>query len=247
MGKIVSRINSPFMKNETHDQFNEDLKVVLVEYNAQHAGISPLLEGLSLSLINENEALDFIAKSEVTAKITEQDHVRDKVYRGFVDSIKGAINHFEPANREAAHLILDIVNHFGNIAKKTLDDETAAINDLVRELRQPETFQAIRILGFETWLDRLYQENDLFVQLMKKRYDELSHKTTFRMREARKETDKYYHAIVNYFENQHLAGDTTIEPFVKKMNVIIDRYKRILAKEISDRKDNNNNENENNI
>jgi ABC-type transporter Mla subunit MlaD len=187
-------------------------------------------------LNNEIKALDYIGKSELTTKIVEQDRKRDDIYRGFVDSLRGAAKHFDPSYRDAANLLLNIFGHYGNIARKTLDDETAAINDLVRELEQPQLTQAIALLGMNDWLNKLVEENNAFEELMKERYSETASKTTFRMRAVRVETDKYYHAIISQIENQCLAGIEINENFIRELNAVIERFKRILAQEVGERK-----------
>jgi hypothetical protein len=236
MNETIVRINLQILKNETHAQFNVEIDSVFVKHNPQTLGIQPLHVLYRGALDNELEALDFIIKSVLTAKIVEQDHRRDSIYRGFIDSVKGATNHFEPSYREAANLVLNVFKHYGNIARKTLDDETAAINDLVRELNKPELAQAVSLIGANIWLNRLVEENSIFAGLMKERYSETAGKTSFRMKTARVETDKYYHAMVSQIENQILAGTVINESFIKEMNTVVERFKHILAQEIGERK-----------
>jgi hypothetical protein len=236
MKEIITRINLHGLKNETHVQFNEEADSVFVKHNPQTLGIYPLYVPYKAALNNEYQALDYIGKSELTKKIIEQDRKRDNIYRGFVDSLKGAAKHFDLSHRDAANLLLNIFDHYGNIARKTLDDETAAINDLARELEQPKLTQAIALLGMNAWLNKLVEENNAFEELMKERYSETASKTSFRMRAVRVETDKYYHAIISQIENQCLADIEINENFIKELNAVIERFKRILAQEIGERK-----------
>ncbi|MDR0754983.1 MAG: DUF6261 family protein, partial [Prevotellaceae bacterium] len=116
------------------------------------------------------------------------------------------------------------------------DDETAAINDLVRELNQPAAAQAITLLGLEAWTNRLVEENSLFAALMTERYVETAEQTLFRMSQARTETDRYYHAIVSQIENLCLAGSAVDETFIRELNAVVERFKNILAQEKGERK-----------
>ncbi|MDR1197930.1 MAG: DUF6261 family protein [Prevotellaceae bacterium] len=236
MKEIITRINLHSLKSETHVQFNENANSVFVKYNPQALGIKALYDLYKTAFDNEIEALDFIRKSELTAKISAQDHRRDIIYRGFADTVKGAMRHFDQEHAEAAELLYGIIRHYGNIAQKTLDDETAAINDILREFNQPAAAAAVTLLNLQAWLDRLVEENDLLAALMSERYAETAERTPFRMKPARAETDKYYHAIVNQLENQWLAGGVTGEAFIRELNAVIDRYKHILAQEKGERK-----------
>jgi hypothetical protein len=236
METIIIRFKTDYLKNETHVQFHEGINFVIVKHNPQSLGIEPWYVPYKGALNNETEALDFFRKSKLTGKIADQDHVRDGIFRGFVDSIKGERRHFDPSRREAANLLYDIFDHYGNIARKPLDDETAAINDLARELAQPDATQAITLLGLTPWLNKLVEENTKFVALMSERYDETAKKTSLRMKTTRSETDTYYQAIISQIENQHLVGVNINENFIKELNAVIERFRNILAQEIGGRK-----------
>jgi hypothetical protein len=132
---------------------------------------------------------------------------------------------------EAAQTIYNSLKSYGNISRKTLDNETAAIDDLIRELDEPALALAVVLIGLTVWRDQLEEENATFKQLMTERYDESAGRTSFRMRTTRGETDKYYHAIVNRIESDRLAGIAVDEDFLKDLNVVLERYKHILAQE----------------
>jgi hypothetical protein len=195
----------------------------------------PLYNLYKSAFNNELEALDIILKSELTPQITEQDSLRDSLYRGFSDTVKGFRNHFDEAYRTSANKLWNIFLHYGNVAQKTLDAETAAINDLIREFKQPDLAKAVEFLKLNEWLNKLDAENARFQQLMMERYAESTSKTTYRMKTARLETDKYYRAIVAHLENKVLLdvnhNNAKLKECVTELNAIIGRYKSILAQE----------------
>jgi hypothetical protein len=180
-------------------------------------------------------ALDFIRKSEYTVKIHEQDRSRDRIFRGFVEIAQAAMHHFDPVTVAAGTLLYDIFKHYGNIAKKTLDDETAAINDLLRELQHPACENALITLNATAWRGRLQRENEDFAALMTDRYVEVSGQTPYRMVTTRTDTDRYYHGIVNQLENQEMAGNHVADALIKELNAVLERFKHILAQEIGER------------
>jgi hypothetical protein len=224
------------LKNETHVQFSESANALFVKYNPQALGIAPLYALFKTAFDREIEALDFMRKSEITARIFEQDRVRDRIFRGFSDMVKGAMNHFDPACSEAAARLYSLFRHYGNIAQKTFDDETAAINDLLRELREEGFAAAVALLGLTRWQEKLREENDRFARLMMDRYRETAQKTPYRMTAARRDTDRYYHAIISQLENISLAATANISELVRELNAVTDRFKSILAQERGERK-----------
>jgi hypothetical protein len=236
MKEIITRINLNQLKNETHVQFNESIHSVLVKNDPQALGIAPLYALYKAAFDKELSALDFIRKSEFSQQIAAQDHVRDSIFRGLVDAIKSFMHHYDPSRRDAAQRLHDVFVHYGNIAQKTFDDETAAINDLNRELQTPALAAAVTLLGLAHWQNQLVAENTKFEQMMMNRYSETAEKTPYRMKTVRAEVDKYYHAIVNQLENLSLTGITAIDGCIKEMNAVIDRFRNILAQERGERK-----------
>jgi hypothetical protein len=236
MKKIIETFDLGKTRNETHTGFHEEMNHVFTKNNPDVLGYRPLYDRYQIALDHEKQSLDFIRKSSLTVKINEQDQKRDTVYRGFVNTVKGATNHYDAEHREAARILSDIFKHYGNMARKPLNDETIALNNLMDELRKPALYQALTLLGLTNWLDKLQEENDLLTALMRERYIEISQQTSYRMEETRKETDKYYHAIVNHIENLHLSEIPIDESFIKELNAVIEHFKRILAQELAERK-----------
>jgi hypothetical protein len=230
MKKIIIRINLHQLKNETHVQFNDSIDPLFVRFNPQVPSITPLYGLYRTALDHEVAALDFIRASELTEQITEKDHVRDGIYRGLHSMLKGFTRHFEQDFKEAAHRLLDIFDHYGDIAQRSLDDETAAINDLLREFEMPVAAADIQLLGLGSWVCKLKNENLEFVALMQDRYSEVAGRTPYRMITTRTATDKYYLAIVNHLEAIVLTGSDEANELITEMNVIIERYKGILAR-----------------
>ena len=232
--KIDSEIKLYNFRNETHVQFNESVDKLLMKFDYKILECYELYNLYKSALDNEIDALDFIRKSGITPKILEQDKKRDDVFRGFRTTVKGACTHFDAAHREAAEKLLDIFKHYGNIAIKTFDDETAAINDIVREFQQYPYFAAIIQLNLQPWLSALTAENQKFDQLVMERYADLAKKTANRMKTTRVETDKYFRAIVAHIENMTMVKKDfpVLVEFVKEFNEVMKHYRNIMAQEM---------------
>ena len=127
MKRPIFEINSARCKNKTHAQFLEVIRSIVQKTGAALLGIEELFILFLNALANELECLDIITKSELTAQITEQDAVRDSLFRGLWDAVKSFRNHFDAEYRVAANLLWNILLHNGNVAKLSLDEQTAAI------------------------------------------------------------------------------------------------------------------------
>ena len=237
--KIVN-ITLSRMTNEVHAQFHESVSTLIERTGPQTLKIEPFYDIYRNLLGNELEALAIITKSELTAQIAEQDRVRDSIFRGFSDTVKGIRNHFNPDYHQAANRLWNVFLHYGNIAKKTLDAQTAATNDIIRELRLPQNDEAVQLLELSAWIEKLDEENQKFQLLMMQRYNEQVAKTTHRMKTARVETDKFYRAITVHLDNRVLTGDVddSTNEFLTELNAIVRRFKNILAQQFGKRKAN---------
>ena len=237
--KSIINIRLTGLKNETHVQFHESVISLGTTLEPSNLPFEQLFVRYKQTFDHETEALLLITKSELTGTISEQDGKRDNMFRGFIDTIKGFRNHYETDKRVAANRLWNgVLSHYGNVTKKTMDAETAAIKDIIRELKRPEMVTAINKLNIQGWVTKLEQENDKFHSLMMERYCEATEKTTYRMRTTRVETDKFYRAIVASIENEVLLENVsaTLTHFITELNAIVHRYKSILAHEQGSKK-----------
>jgi len=230
----TTQINLRRMVNEVHAQFHESVKTLIEKYGPEALNILQLCLLYFQAFGNELEALLIIMKSEKTEHISEQDRVRDFIFRGFSDTVKGFRNHFDAEYREAANRLWSVFLHYGNITTKTFDAQTAATNDMLREFAKPQMQTALEKLSVKDWCEKLDEENQKFHQLMMQRYSESLEKTTYRMKTAREETDRFYRAIVAQLDNAVLTGsnDAVMNEFLTELNTVIKRFKDILAQQL---------------
>jgi hypothetical protein len=228
----IIRFRYEHLRNEAHVEFHESVDNLFVKYPPESLGLAPLYAEYKPLLGAEISSLDVMRKSEHTVDLEDQDHKRDGLYRGFDDAVKSSLNHFAPAKLEAARKVQAILDSYGNIAAKPLDQETAAIDDLLRELATPNHAALIATLGLEDWLVELKAENQLFKKLMQERYEETAQRPTIRMRPARADVDKSLRAMQNRVEALvEVNGAASYEAFIRELNAIMERYKNLLAQQ----------------
>jgi hypothetical protein len=228
--KIV-RVRYEHLRNEAHVSYHESVIALFGTYTPASLSVVPQYATYSAAYEKEVSALDIIRRSELTAEIEEQYRRRDAVYRGFADTVKGATKHFNAAKREAALKIENVIAHYGNIAAKTLDEETAAIDDLIRELIMNYESE-VTDLGINDWVTQLTAENTAFKSLVASRYSETAARPDIQMKAARKDADTAFRALLNQVDALVLVnGETNYTAFIAALNVISERYKNILAQE----------------
>ncbi|MDR0603024.1 MAG: DUF6261 family protein [Bacteroidales bacterium] len=239
MKKLFSYIVGIFrqLNNETHVLLNDEVRRAIIKYNIRSEALDRLLEKHLEVLNAEKSALDIMVASAFTKDIRDQDKIRDKILRGFLYAVRSALFHVDPIRVKWAQIINTVLRNYGNISAKSFDAETAAIDDLIRILNEGKNLDAVRGLGLEDWLKNLQIANDDFKNLMHERYDEKSHLPIIRMRQARRESDSLIHLIFSQIEILIFTqGEDNYQPFIKEINLIMDRFKAILAQQAGVRK-----------
>jgi hypothetical protein len=232
LSKIIKRFRYEHLRNETHVEFHTLFKALVARFGAEALGIERLYVVYEPLTKEEEEALDLIIKSDITAEIDRLDHERDGLYRGLDDHVKADLHHFDLEKRRSAAKIAGILDHYGNIAHKGLDDETAAIEDLHRELLKQENFVHVAALGLGDWLGQLVQTSRNLEALLLARIDEAGRRPAVRMQSARREVDEIFRKILNLLEALvHVNGEDTNKEFITDLNLLMERYKDLLAQE----------------
>jgi hypothetical protein len=229
---IIIRFRYEHLRNESHVEFHTTVNTLFGRFGPTALGIDTLYAVYAPLLTEEIQALDIIRRSELTTEIAEQDRKRDTIYRGFADNVKSQLQHYDHTKREAARKVEVILEHYGNIAAKSLDAETAAIEDLYNELLKQGNYEQVITLGLGPWMEELIQASRRLQQLMIQRYDEAALRPDVHMQRIRKEVDSSFRSILDLLEALvRVNGPDTNKAFLTELNVVMERYKDILAQE----------------
>ena len=223
------RFKNEDLRNEEWFQFNTEVKSLVEQYTPQTLEIENLFATFLSLYANADEALEIIRKSATTEQITEADAARDTVFRGFADAVKSANKHFDAVKRAAAKRLQIVFDTYGNLARKSYDEETALIYNFLQEMKGKYS-NDIATLGLNDWVVQLETDNQTFETLMKTRDNETSTKTALRMKNVRTEADRCYRDILDRLDALMLVkGLLPYEPFVRDLNVRVERYSNTVA------------------
>jgi hypothetical protein len=217
------------LRNNEHFQFHTEFRD-LVNLNTPVAlGVVTQFDGYLLVYNNESEAFEFIRKNDLSDDLVDADDLRDFTFRGLDNNVKSDCNHYNPLVRQAAARVQVVFGHFGNIVRKSYDEETVAINTLISELNS--TYAAdVTTLGISGWLTELQANNTAFDTLMKSRYSAEAVKTQRRMKQARIELDAAYRIVVSRINALIIVnGEAAYKTFVDELNQRIARFSNNVA------------------
>jgi len=229
----IETIATSMMRNDAHFQFHTEFKDLVIKFDADKLKIKSQFEGTYLPLYEQlDEIFKKIRKSALTEKIQEADALRDNMCIGINEISKTYLRHFDAEVCDAAKRVRVIVDTYGNIARKPLNEQTSAVYNLLQEL-QGKYKEDIKKIGLEEWVNQLQITNQQFDTLVKDRYDEEAAKTDAVMKAVRKELDTVYKNlcdIINVFAMIE-SDKEVLESFIKTFNIIIAKYAAIMAQQ----------------
>ena len=216
------------LRNEEHYKFNIDFSALVAESTPEALGIQTLYPAYQLALTTEISALNVVQGIAITDDLIDADAVRDTTFRGLTGTVKSALNHFDPEVRSSAERLKMLIDTYGNMTEKPLDQETASIIKLVEELEGSYAADAVK-LGVASWVTALKQQNKAFDDLKNLRYDETTAKPQLNLRQARQETDNAYRAIIKRINSLiEVNGPTAYSAFVADLNSRVGNYQNLL-------------------
>jgi hypothetical protein len=247
--KKVKRVNLQHLHNEEHFQF---ISAILTVLNGAQASIktylTPLIATLAELCDREHSALEKIRKSLLTGEIDRLDKQRDSVFHGLTLIAEGFGHSTLAAEVEASHEVLLVTDHYGNVAIKSYNEETALIRNLISDLRTRYS-TALNSLNLTRWVNELETLNTEFDNLMNTRFDESAHTLEMEnVRDIRRLVDPAYLNVVAAVETGSLLdGASDYRSLIDELNARIDYYRNTLATRRGRKpKDGNEAQNENN-
>jgi len=225
----INAINTNRLRNDAHFQFHTENKNLIEEQTPQALKIELLFEEY-VPLYNKVDiAFKKIVKSSITEQIQEADRLRDEIWKGLTDSNKTALRHFNPTVREAAKRIQIVFDTYGNIARKSLNEQTSATYNILQEL-EGKYATDVQTVGLWYWVAELKARNIAFANLVRDRVDESSLKVDTVLRKARIQLDEKYNAIVERINALVVVeGAENYEPFIRKLNINIAKYVLLIT------------------
>ena len=228
MTKLL-KLNNSKLRNEEHFQFHSEITEVVEKHDPVALDIDDEHKQHASLLPSALEALLLIRKSATTNQIIDANAKRKGVFRGMVDAVKSALNHFNEDKAAAADRVWVMVNSYGNVTAKGYIEETGAFVKFVQDATT--TYAAdFALLQLTDWVTELDARNRAFALLMNNRYTESSEKTSLRMKELRPQLDLAYRSLAERIDALVLIkGFVGYETLVHEINARIDKYNNLLA------------------
>jgi hypothetical protein len=224
------------LTNNEHYQYQAMFIRLVNEFGAEILMIEPLFEIYIKLFEQEDNTINKIYKSSLTETIRDTDRARDEVLHGMIKTVKLALKHFNDDVKSAAKRLKIVFDTYGDIAKMSLNQETAAISNILQELSGAYK-KDVETTGIKDWVSELERKNIYIDKLITERFYEDASKTTLVMKQVRAQVDDAYHEITRHIEALYVINKTEVHRnFIQKLNVITEKYNNTLAQRIGRKK-----------
>ena len=225
----IDKLNLINLRNDEHFQYNTEFRDAVIKFGAASLGIEPQFDIYLPIYEQEDLALKKIMKSAITGEMQTADQRRDQLFRGMCDANKAALNHFRTEVQQAARRIKILLDTYGNLAAKPLNEQTSGVYNLLQDLRGKYANDAAET-GLVEWMDELQAANEAFGNLAKDRYEETAMRTDLVLKDVRAQADAAYRTITERIDALVVVeGPQTYSEFIKYLNAIIAKYTATLA------------------
>jgi hypothetical protein len=188
-----------------------------------------LLAAYDEKVKQEDRIYKWIRRSEFTQKKMEVDQQRDSAYLGILGIVRTCLKHFDPAIRDNALHVYNLLENYGDLTHAGYDAETAGIDSIVVRLNSSAYLPAVRNLGLETWITELARLNDLFKTYVDDTTQEQIDKPDVNSRTARRETDEAMRKITTRVTAlADLNGTGNFGAFIEAFNVLVNHYNTLV-------------------
>ncbi|MDR2139236.1 MAG: DUF6261 family protein [Tannerella sp.] len=214
--------------NADHIEYH---KITYSECEAAGAVINApdLMASYAAKVTQEDSIYKWMRKSEYTVKKLETDHERDRIYEGICGIVRVNLRHFDPAIRDNAVHVNNLLVNYGDVPHADYDAATASIDSIITRLNSPGYLPAVQNLGLAEWVTELASVNALFKSYVDDVTQEQSEKPGITSQTARRETDGALRRITDRVTALiNLNGPALYTDFVEKFNVTVNHYNTLV-------------------
>jgi hypothetical protein len=222
--RYIKFIQFKYLRREAHYQFLELFNRLLDSCLEVKEIVFVFYVEFVALLLKEKKLVNAQKRSSYTRKIVEADHRDDYLLIGIRNILVASIHHFDSNIAEAAVSLLDRLKPFGEIIKKSYNEEAAAIRILLADF-QGEYAEKVELVGLTSWVKELEIAVTEFERLLQLRNAEKAAKPLERLREIRAEIEAVYRKMID-----RINAFSTVEEkeayieFINELNAQIDYF-----------------------
>jgi hypothetical protein len=219
----VSRYNNP-----DHLSFHEGALVICTKHQTV-IDAPPMIASYTGAVTQETTVYKWMRRSEFTKKKADTDHERDRMFWGMGGIVRVHTKDFDPAVRDAANHVHNLLENYGNVTHMGYDAETVAIDSILARLKDKDYQPAVALTGIQPWVNKLNEVNELFKTFVDDAAQEQLDKPDIAPKAARRVSDEALWQIADRVEALvNLNGLQAYAAFAEEYNLLVKHYNLLV-------------------
>jgi len=234
---MINSVNFKLFRKSESVQFFNDIVTLCSESNPQALNIEAQLSTLNecVNSLNSNFATD--RSSEITNDLISLDQRRDKAIVCLRMLTEGFTNHYDSAKSDAATLLLQTIDKYGNkISKMNYQAETSTLDNLGDELQNDaKAAELVSQLGLSDLVGEMIEANTAFNTRYLDRVKEKAGGNEIAIGELIKESVANFRLLTAHIEaHSTLDPSAEISTLIDRINELTERYNLTVKRKHTD-------------
>ncbi|HEX2935658.1 MAG TPA: DUF6261 family protein, partial [Bacteroidales bacterium] len=197
------------LRNNDHYQFMTDVDKLFGKYNAASLGIEAEYSGFKNALIVEDSVMRVEIGSSKSSMIDALDTQRDVTWNAINNVVKAFLMSPKEVEVQSATVLKRVIDLYGDPRALSYNEESAAIANFVGDMLLPANVPHVERLHMTDWVTILKTQNDKFQEILNERNAEFANRGNGDARQARKQIDPLYEAMVEKINALIVLGHST--------------------------------------
>jgi hypothetical protein len=237
MASQFKKLRFANLPNAAHYTFCKKVNVCLSSATAViQTAVGPLKTEFSGWFLKEHALIEWVHKSELTARIAEADHALDRILTGLNERARSEMHSPIPANAASGGRLHIMFKNYGYVIRKPYDNQKGDAQAILDQLNGAYNVD-VKQLGLEDWVDELNIALTLFIDLLEQRGRYFLQKPEETFKEVRRAIEIIYHqvvviidanAILNIQPDFGLFIDT-LNPDIERLNMEFHRIRHDIS------------------
>lgn len=212
------------------DKISTDSLAKIRHFVTEHSEEVPLVKGantLTEQLEKFQNSLRTSTKSQLAEKLAAADAARDNALSILNQFVRTYSQIDESDIQEAYAKIAEQFSQFKNIANKSYEEESAALEQLLKKLKSSDFKASVKTLGLDSHIARLAQAQENFETVYQDRLNEGKAKVKSQSKALKQTLTDTYDSLVDYIavNAYHHTDKPHLKDLLTDINAIRKRYK----------------------
>lgn len=216
------------LRNEESFAFHDEVSKLALMY-LNYEGDEEIVDTYKAAIDAFDEVLKLNRTNSFSDEVSKANQDSDNCWRGLRKQLKTMERFPDPVKSETAKSALKIVNNYGEITHMSQGEKYGNISNLLQDLQAISEADQ-KTIGIDLWISELSSASIRHMVSYRSFIEEEAEKRKGITQQRRDEADKAYKVLakrVNAIETVNADGRHL--PFIKNVNVLIDKEKTKLA------------------